>query len=236
MIDINFDFQKEANYRDSDKYSPTLREYHRLLWSKELPCGDVFSLRPVRDNCLEYITPNGKKWILSSDRAVASYVKPSVMQPLIDEIGRDKVFEFKRLADTIGGIIIWPAKKVDGKITINGHRGFSSRIADRLDLTMECLRRYYNGQPSPLYDTFARYSDYFDLFVDFKGFVDFFLMNDYVSSDYKTCVIAEPNHYNFSKNGRPVNADEYSAYIDKTTELLRLRNLRILNYARQYGL
>lgn len=76
------------------------------------------------------------------------------MQPLIDKIGKDKVADFKKLTDTIGGIIIWPAKKIDNKITINGHRGFSPKIADRLDLTMECLRRYYLGQDSPLFKTF----------------------------------------------------------------------------------
>ena len=48
MIDINFDFQAEAGVdkngvqRDSDKYSPTLQEYHRILWSKPLPSGKMF--------------------------------------------------------------------------------------------------------------------------------------------------------------------------------------------------
>ncbi len=232
VIDIDFDFQKEANYRDSDRYSPTLREYHRLLWSKQLPNGNTFTLTPIANNCLKYLSPQGDEWILSSDRAVASFTKPANMQPLIDKIGKDEVADFKKLTDTIGGIIIWPAKKIDNKITINGHRGFSPKIADRLDLTMECLRRYYLGQDSPLFETFSRYSSYFDLFLDFRGFVDFFLMNDYVDADYSRCVIAKPYDKNFNKIGRPTTVEEYRSYISSTSDLVKRRNQRIADWAK----
>lgn len=47
---------------------------------------------------------------------------------------------------TIGSSIVFPGNKVDGKMTINGARGFSSKIADRFDLTLECIRRYYDGR------------------------------------------------------------------------------------------
>ena len=38
-IDIAFDFRTDAGGKDPDAYSPTLRRYHRLLWSKRLPGG-----------------------------------------------------------------------------------------------------------------------------------------------------------------------------------------------------
>jgi hypothetical protein len=37
LIDTSFDFRIDSAGRDPDKYSPTLRRYHRLLWSKPLP-------------------------------------------------------------------------------------------------------------------------------------------------------------------------------------------------------
>ena len=61
MIDTEYDFTKdstgywegfwdrneELGYggADPDKDSPTLREYHRLLWSKELPNGETMNLQ-----------------------------------------------------------------------------------------------------------------------------------------------------------------------------------------------
>lgn len=37
-IETTFDVNSDAQGKDPDKYSPTLRRYHRKLWSKELPC------------------------------------------------------------------------------------------------------------------------------------------------------------------------------------------------------
>lgn len=38
MIDTSFDLRTDAS-GDADTYSPTMRRYHRLLWSKRLPGG-----------------------------------------------------------------------------------------------------------------------------------------------------------------------------------------------------
>jgi hypothetical protein len=62
-------------------------------------------------------------------------------------------------------------------MTINQYRGFNRKINDRIDLTLECIRLYYEGKVSPLYETFFVYDDFFKLFVDFKGYVDFFLVS-----------------------------------------------------------
>ena len=44
-IDIAFDFRTDApEGKDPDAYSPTLRRYHQLLWSKPLPSGASFDL------------------------------------------------------------------------------------------------------------------------------------------------------------------------------------------------
>ncbi|MFW6020332.1 MAG: DUF6994 family protein, partial [Bacteroidales bacterium] len=38
-IDITFNVYKDANGGDPDSASPTLRSYHKILWSKSLPNG-----------------------------------------------------------------------------------------------------------------------------------------------------------------------------------------------------
>ncbi len=45
MIDITFDFRFDAKGRDPDTYSPTLNAYHRVLWSKKLPNGEVMDFQ-----------------------------------------------------------------------------------------------------------------------------------------------------------------------------------------------
>ena len=45
LIDITFDFRSDTPPGlDPDAFSPTLRKYHQLLWSKPLPNGAPFEL------------------------------------------------------------------------------------------------------------------------------------------------------------------------------------------------
>ena len=44
-IDISFNvFSDTPEGKDPDSYSPTLRKYHQILWSKPLPNGKEFLL------------------------------------------------------------------------------------------------------------------------------------------------------------------------------------------------
>ena len=44
-IDTDFDFRDDTPIGgDPDRYSPTLRSYHKLLWSKPLPSGAQFDV------------------------------------------------------------------------------------------------------------------------------------------------------------------------------------------------
>jgi hypothetical protein len=44
---------------------------------------------------------------------------------------------------TMGGMMVFPGNRVDGKLTLNAARGLKRKISDRMDLTLECIRRYY---------------------------------------------------------------------------------------------
>jgi hypothetical protein len=228
-IDTAFDFQAEAGYRDSDRYSPTLQEYHRILWSKPLPNGKRFELEKISQNRLYHKSELGE-FFLSSDRAIASFRKYKRFKDILSKVPKTETHEFHQLRDTIGGILIWPSNRIDKKMTINGARGFNIRIADRFDLTIECVRRYYLGIDSPLKKTLERYTDFFTLFGNFKGFTDFFLLQDIVSRDYSSVKIAT-DFNNFEFSSIPASVEEYLIYIDNTTEFIKSRNTRIESWS-----
>ena len=94
------------------------------------------------------------------------------------------VNEIYSAGSTIGAYIIFPNNQIDKKQTINGARGCNGKIDDRFDLTLECIRRFYLGLQSPLHDVFLRYRDFFGLFGDFRGYIDFFLLQDLVTENY----------------------------------------------------
>ena len=85
--------------------------------------------------------------------------------PVISQVPDSEIAMFLSSVYTIGGMMIFPGNKIDGKITINGARGFNPKIADRFDLTLECIRRHYRKEPSPLGQVLERYGGFFALFV-----------------------------------------------------------------------
>ena len=136
---------------------------------------------------------------------------------------------FLRQAYTIGGSIIFP-KHQSSK---NQNRGTNQIISDRWDLTLECIRRYYNGEKSPLYETILADKAFYDLFIDFKGYVDFFFLQDCVSEDYSKVFIWCGNA-EFTECALPKTIDEYMGFINKEMEFLGKRNQRIQDYCAQF--
>ena len=123
--------------------------------------------------------------------------------------------------------MVFPGNRIGGKWTINQARGCTRNIGDRFDLTLESIRRYYLGKDSPLYKVFARYSSFFKLFESFEGYVNFFLLNDLVSSDYSAVKISQPFN-NFVGSPIPSSVSEYKAYEHEAREFIQARNQRIL--------
>jgi hypothetical protein len=227
-ININFDFNIDSNGLDPDSHSPTLKSYHKILWSKALPSGSTFELTdnpPVK--YLAY--KNSKIQIdLSSDSIANSYMKSKAypIASLVNEIDANLVSSFRKLNSTIGGYILFPSQRVGGLMNINGSRGFSRLIADRFDLTLECIRLYYQSKTSPLYMVLDRYEKFFRLFKNFEGYVDFFLLNDLVNPDYSVNFFL-PRAENFSKVGYPLDKEEYLLYRENSMEFVSNRNKRI---------
>ena len=107
------------------------------------------------------------------------------MSHIIDEINQAEIDSFFSICSTIGAYIIFPAKRINNKMTINGARGVNHKIQDRFDLTLECIRRLYKNQQSPLTDVLERNVNFFKLFSNFEGYVNYFLLQDLVERTMK---------------------------------------------------
>lgn len=235
LIDITFDFRSDTpGYGlprvDPDASSPTLRRYHQFLWSKPLPSGAPFELDVITPGVYLHHRSALGEFRLSSDAVV-----PTLRKKLKHlEIDEEELEEFNRVGYTIGGMMIWPSNKVDGAMTINGARGLDRRIADRFDLTLECIRRYYLGEPGPpgpLTRALARYPEFFGLFGDFAGFVDFFLLQDLVDEATNAVRLFTPFE-DFNGSPLPGTADAYREYRERAIEFIESRNRRIAAHDR----
>lgn len=228
MIDITFDFYSDTPAgKDPDSYSPTLRKYHQRLWSKNLPNGSIFSLDDNTRSLLHHKSKLGE-FFLSSDSIGHTYKYTKSMSQIIKNISSEDINTFYKKCSTIGAYIIFPSKKIDNKMTINGARGINAKIKDRFDLTLECIRRYYIKEQSPLGETLNRYSSFFDLFNNFQGYVDFFLLNDLVNEKYSSIKFFIPFE-SFKKNPLPSDVHEYKLYKKNMTNFISARNQRIVN-------
>jgi len=228
LIDINFNVYSDTpSGKDPDSYSPTLRKYHKLLWSKTLPNGTSFNLNDNKPKVLYHKSDLGE-FNLSSDSIGHSYRNVKSMSHIIHQIPSIEIDTFFKICSTIGGYIIFPSNKVDNKMTINASRGMNRNIKDRFDLTLESIRRHYINESSPLSETLQRYSSFFSLFDTFQGYVDFFLLQDLVDTHYASVKFTIP-FKSFNDPALPNSIDEYRLYKTNMTNFLIARNQRILN-------
>ena len=229
-IDTTFNFYSDSGGKDPDSHSPTLKNYHKLLWSKALPNGEIFTLTDTDSNSyLTYISAQ-EKISLSSDSISNSYRDKKALSSIVQDLSKE-VEEFRNLGSTIGGYILFPSKKIDGKMTINGARGFNQKIADRFDLTLECIRLHYLGMPNPLQEVLTQNTAFFKLFESFAGYLDFFLLQDLVDVNYESIYFFTPIKKMFESSPLPANKEEYLQYMKSSTSFTAKRNERIKGWS-----
>lgn len=238
-IDITFDFTSDSPHywdkfwteqnglgvggSDPDSVSRTLQQYHQILWSRKLPCGANMALQMGTG-------PNYLSWRdfrFGSDSIIVSF-RYEKYRYMLDSVRRAvpdyKAFveDYLHKAYTIGGMMIFP--KHPG--SINQAKGTNAKLRDRWDLTLECIRRYYHGESSPIYQTLLRDKEFFDLFVDFRGYVDYFFLQDCVSNDYSAVNLWLGNG-DFEADPLPQSVEEYLHWINAQMVFLQKRNHRI---------
>lgn len=228
-IDLNFNFYSDTpTGRDPDSYSRTLRTYHKILWSKPLPTGKSFDLVETKPKAYLHHKSELGEFILGSDAITHSYRNTKRMAHVISQVPPEKVATLFSKGSTIGGYIIFPSNRINNKVTINAYRGMNGKIGDRFDLTLECIRLFYENIENPLSSVFARYTDYFNLFIDFRGYVDFFLLQDLVTKDC-SAVKFHLEHEDFGRSPFPKDTDEYLKYRENTISFVEARGKRMAN-------
>jgi hypothetical protein len=232
-IDTTFDVRTDAGKGDPDTTSAQLREFHRLLWSKPLPDGRTLTFDTSnRRRYLYHRSDEVGELFLSSDTVVPTWRSWVKMAPIIGQIPEPELDSFQYLNHTIGGMMVFPGTRQPGSLTINGARGMNAKIADRFDLTLECIRCHYLGQSSPLAPTLLSNSGFFDLFQDFRGYVEFFLLQDLVSADFVT-VRMFTDFDDFGTPALPRTADEYLGYRERAMKFIAARNRRMSEWGQR---
>ncbi len=228
MIDTTFNFYTDSNGGDPDSTSPTLRIYHKILWSKPLPDGKFFELSDNKNGAYLYHKSKLGGFFLGSDAITHSYKNHKGKKWLTEQIP-DEVRELFDKGLTIGAYIVFPNNRIDGKNTINQAGGVNSLIDDRFDLTLECIRLFYLDQKSPLYDTLLRYKNFFDLFDDFIGYIHFFLLDDLIDENNNKIKFYLPFD-GFKTRPTFSDIDQYLVYKKGVLNFISSRNKRIENY------
>ena len=227
QVDTTFDFRSDTPPgQDADSHSPRLFEYHQFLWSKPLPSGVVFKLEDARPKAYLRHQSKDREFWMSSDAVVPTFTRESKMAPILEGVPKKDLDFFDSIGYTMGGMMIFPGIRIGRKMTINGARGFHPRIKDRFDLTVECIRLHYLGESSPLEEVLNRDAEYFQLFQDFRGYVEFFLLQDIVADDFVS-VKFFAQFGGFETSPLPSTTEAYIAYMQLAVEFIQARNRRI---------
>lgn len=227
-LDITFDVRIDTPPgKDPDALSPTLRMYHKHLWSKKLPNGEPFVIDDAYPNAYLCHRSTLGEFFLASDSVIPTFTREVRISHVLSQIPLDVREDFLRISYTIGGMMVFPGNRIGRKMTINGARGFHPKIKDRFDLTIECIRRYYSNEQSPLTDTLARYGEFFSLFGDFRGYTEFYLLQDLVTTDFSAVRFFTPFE-NFTTSPLPESVQAYEAYRRLAIDFIEARGQRMI--------
>lgn len=188
-----------------------------------------------RFNYLMFEQTPDKKFTVSSDAITSSYttwMRPKALVEARNQLTDDQQLRYLNPPYTIGSAMIWPVRMMH-KPTMNQSRGTRQKIADRMDLTLECIRRHYAEEPgSPLDDVITDYSDFFALFRGFREFVDFFHFQDLVNEDY-TGIKYFLDFNNFERSGLPSSTPEYITYRENVLDFISARRTRMADWVEE---
>ena len=212
------------HFAPPDFASPTLRSYHKLLWSRSLPSGESFDLSDATRRVYLHHRSERGEFFLSSDAVMQTFINWPKLRPIVSQFSELENEQFMAVTYTIGGMMLFPGNQIGRKRTINQARGCTPSISDRFDLTVECIRRHYLHQSSPLASVLERYSEFFALFDDFDGYVKHFLLDDLVSEGAVKFFTAFDD---FRPPALPMDVATYKDFRRRSVEFVQARNHRI---------
>lgn len=234
-FDPRFDFRSDTPAGgDPDALSPTLRRYHQQLWSKPLPTGEEFTLVDTEPGgYLFHRSDLGEHW-MTSDAVVHTYRHWTRfgLPDIVSQFAEAELDDFDRLTYSMGGMMLFPSWTGERHWSVNQARGMLTKIADRMDLTLECIRRHYLGLESPMSDTLAHYTQFFAMFDGFDEYVRFFLLDDLLTDDRSQVRFFLPFDDFVRPTATPADAAEYASYKARAVDFINSRNARISEWCR----
>lgn len=247
---------------DPDSRSERLRHWHAVLWSKDLPRSGRLNLQADRTGLRD--TDTGQ--YLKSDAAVPVWERWREVRPFLAQTqehlhahGRGSIHDLGWRLYDMGGMMLFPGLPVNRAWTINQAKGCTrTRIADRLDLTLECIRLYYlllpeltdplaalpegYGRTNPLAAVLHRYRAFFELFQSFDEYVAFWLLDDLVTHHAAGPKVnfllprAETGPYDFTREAAlPKDPMQYFEYLVAADDFVVKRNIAMAQAAHQQG-
>jgi hypothetical protein len=90
-------------------HSPTLRQYHKLLWSKLLPSGRPFYLSDATPGVyLHHHSELLGEFFLCSDAVIPAFTRWKRFMHITELIPVEEDEAFRRIGYTIGGMMVFP--------------------------------------------------------------------------------------------------------------------------------
>ena len=230
-INVEFCFLDDPDYStDADRDSRMLRQWHRQLWSKSLPSGQriVWDIE-AGTTCLVHGDVRVSSDTIATTHSNYRRLGTAQMWASLSEPDQQR---YDRLFYTIGGFIIFPTRPQ----SLNQRRGTNASIADRFDLTLECIRQHYLGRTdNPLVDVLRLDADYFRLFGEgadgFAAFVEFFHIQHLASPDSVRWLDGHAGReWAFDRPPLPQTIDGYRRYLDNVATFVADRNARIRDW------
>ena len=265
MIDVNKNMGEDApEGYSSEGYCKTLHEYHKELWSKGLPNEKNLELvvpEPDFRDAEQHkysLVAESIGLILTSDVLNTGWNDEwglggeyKSLKEIRAGLQNDETEHYKKTIRTIGNYIVFPkgrgnkppylyeAKK-DFTWGVNRARGLDKKICDRFDLTLECIRLWYecadklDAQKNPLIEAMKFSKDFFKLFgtghEGFMEYVKFFLLDDLVDADYKDVEFFMPFNGFDSVSPLPETTQDFRELMHKACLFIEKRNKRIDEY------
>jgi hypothetical protein len=231
-IDVAFCFYDDPDFRgDADSDSRILQRWHASLWSKDLPDGNRIEWSAESGTrCLTHDSPLGS-FRISSDTIASTHER--YVPAMWSAMSLEQQESYDRAFYTIGGFIVFPRRSR----SLNQMRGWDRAIADRFDLTLECIRRHYlEVHPNPLGEVLAKDAGFFRLFGvgprGFAAYVEFFHLQDLIARNSINWLDGSSGgNWTFSNPALPSNATDYRRYLDNILEFVAGRNARIARWA-----
>ena len=234
-IDFEFIYKDSAGKgRDPDKYSVELGETHCKIWTRRKRLGTL------KHNPLNKLvtTINGVDFVFAPDSITNSFRNSDRLIKELKTKERDLIKSFSEdvqtLLDkfiqsdyTIGSSIIFPVSINNKSVgwTMNIARGLSSKVHDRIDYTLECIKRFYDGNmDNPLLSAIERSAEFFRLFDDFNDYVRFFFLDDFIDENGNVKSLTGTMDF---ANPFPITEEKYIQYLTNTISFVDKRNQRM---------